>query len=141
MKKVLVITAAVIGITAATALAQMGGGMGGQQQPGGMMGSQQSEQMMGSQMMGPEMMKDMSGTMNHMIEMMQMMSHTMGHRTVTEHMKMSEMAGMMENLSGLMHTMSQHMAKGEMSPADTKKMQGQLEIMKKKMEAMGKEGK
>ncbi len=38
-----------------------------------------------------------------------------------------------------MHAMSQHMAKGEMGPAETKKMQGQLEIMKK-MEAMGKEG-
>ncbi len=68
-------------------------------------------------MMSPEMMKDMSGTMNHVIEMVQRMSHTMGHRT-DEHMKMSQMAGMMEEMPGKMHTVSQHMAKGEMSPED-----------------------
>src|SRR5512139_145125 len=57
MKRYLAISAAVIGLTAATALAQMGGsgGMGGQQQPGGTMGSQQSHQMMGSQMMSQDM--------------------------------------------------------------------------------------
>jgi len=137
MKKILVLTGMIISLTVATALAQMGGGKEGGMQREGM----GSESKMSGQMMSPEMMKDMSGNMNHMIEMMQMMSHTMGHRTVTEHVKMSEMAGMMEELSGMMHTMSQHMAKGGMSPADTKKMQGQLELMKKKVDAMGKEGK
>ncbi len=142
MKKILAVTGMVIGLTVATALAQMGGGtMGGGKEGGMQREGMGSEGKMSGQMMSPEMMKDMSGTMNHMIEMMQMMSHTMGHKTVTEHMKMSDMAGVMEEMSGMMHTMSQHMAKGQMSPADTKKMQGQLEIMKKKMEAMGKEEK
>jgi hypothetical protein len=141
MRKMVLSTVIAIAFGAVTAFAQtsggtMGGGTGGMQHEG--MGSQG---MMQGGMMSPEMMTDMSGVMNHMMEMMQMMSHTMGHRTVTEHMQMSEMAGMMEEMSGMMHTLSQHMAKGEMGPADTKKMQGQLELMKKKMEAMGKEGK
>ena len=126
MKNILAVTTVVISLAAGVAFAQMGG--------------QQSQQMMGGQM-SQEMMRDMTGMMNHMVEMMQMMSHTMGHKTVTEHMKMTEMAGMMEEMSVMMHTMAQNMTKGQMTPADTKKLRAQLDAMKKKMEAMGKEGK
>jgi len=137
MKKIFLATAAMIALSAVTLFAQMGGGMKeGQKHEG-----RGSQHMMGGQMMGPEMMKDMSGVMNHMVEMMQSMSHTMGHKTVTEHMKMSEMSKVMEDMSVMMHTMSQNMAKGQMSPADTKNMREQLNMMKKKMEAMGQEGK
>src|SRR5512135_2548555 len=88
MKKILVVTGMIIGLTAVTALAQMsGGGTGGQQPP-------QSGDMMVSQMMSQEMMRDMSGMMRQMNEMMQKLSHTMEHKTVTDHAMMQDMGKM-----------------------------------------------
>lgn len=55
MKKILVVTALVIGLAAATAFAQMGG-----------MSDKQHEGMMDGQMINQQMMRDMSGMMNQM---------------------------------------------------------------------------
>jgi len=128
MKKILA-AAAVIGLAAGAAFAQMEG-----MKHDGMGSGQSSEMKKGEHMMSPEMMKDMSGMMNHMIEMMKQMSHSMGHRTVTEHMKMNDMAKVMKEMSGVMNEMADQMAKGKVDPAVMKKMQERIKMMTQVME-------
>jgi methyl-accepting chemotaxis protein len=139
MKRILLIAAAVIGLTALTAFAQMGGGtMGGQgKQQGGMMGSQ-SQQMMGNQMMSQDMMHDMSGMMKQMSEMMQKLSHPMGHLTVTEHGKMQDMGKIMHEMAAQMNEMAAHMERGKLDQGAVKKMHEKMQSLNHDLDDMQK---
>jgi hypothetical protein len=149
MKRIVIMAAALIAFTAATAMAQMGGhgGMmgghgemtGGQQHPG-MMSSQHSQQMMGQQMMHQNMMRDMTRMMSQMNQMMQTMSHTMYQERAMDHTGMQEMSQMMKEMSVTMGDMSEHMAQGTMDPALTNKMQERMKTMNQMMENIQKEG-
>ncbi len=131
-KKILVVTGMIIGLTVATALAQMGGGGTGGQP------TQQSGGMMSSQMMSQEMMRDMSGMMRQMNEMMQKLTHTMEHKTVTDHAMMQDMGKMMHEMAGQMEEMATHMEQGKMDQATVKKMHEKMQSMNKKLDAMQK---
>jgi hypothetical protein len=140
MKKIMILTAMLIGISAAGTLAEMGGGTGDQhKQSGSMMGSQQGHKMMGDQMMGQEMMRDMHGMMNQMNEMMQKMSGAMGDTKGMGHAKMMDMSEMMKDMSVTMKEMSEQMAKGQMDPAMTTQMQARMKGMTQRMENIEKE--
>ncbi len=92
-------------------------------------------------MMSKEMLQSMSGMMSQMNELLQKMSHPMGHRTVTEHVKMHEMATIMRDMATQMNEMSAHMEKGGMDQASAKKMHNKLEEISRSIEKIQKESK
>lgn len=136
MKQATRLTAAVLGLSATVALAQMGSGqggmMGGQGAAGAPrhgMGTQQSQQMMGGQMMSQEMMRDMSGMMRQMDGMMQNMSHMMEQQPMMDQAHRQEMSKLMQEMSTTMRDMSKQMGQGKMDPATTKQMQDRIQRM------------
>lgn len=140
MKKIMIVTAMLMGLSVVVALAEMGSGTGGQHnQSGSMMGSQQGHKMMGDQMMGQEMMRDMHGMMSQMNEMMQKMTGAMGDTKGMGHAKMMDMSEMMKDMSVTMKDMSEQMAKGQMDPAMAGKMQARMKDMTQRMETIEKE--
>ena len=124
MKRILVVVAVLVGLTALTAFAQMGGGGG-----------------MGGQTMTQEMMRDMSGMMEQMNGMMQKLAHPMRHVTVTDHAKMNEMGKIMREMAVQMNEMALHLESGKVDKGTVGRLQEKMKAIDGKLDALQKDSK
>lgn len=118
MKRLVAVTAVVIGLMGVAAFAQMGGGGGMQRESAGT-----------PQTMSQDMVQNMTGVMTQMSEMLQKLSHPMGHMTVTEHARMQDLARIMREMSSTMTDLASHMDQGKVDKATAARMRDRMNAM------------
>jgi hypothetical protein len=134
MKKIHLIFLSAFLLLVSFAYAQMGGEMAGDhgQMQGGMTGEQQGH--MSDMIEGHEVRGDIIKNMNHMSVLMNKMVDMMERTTDPMHMR--KMAGMMQDMSQHMISMSRIMIKGSASQKEIQDLNQHHVMMQKRYELM-----
>lgn len=129
MKRIIVATLMLIGLTAATVLAQMGG----QEKEGA-----GSPQMAGGELMSSGMMTNMTDMMGQMDQMLEKLAHPMRHLTVADHKQLYDLGKVMRKMAAEMNELAAHMEKGEINEAAAKQMDKRMKAINQEIETIRK---